>query len=70
MLSSTQSHGFGYLPCHLPGHASHVAPGFLQIPPIRDPAQIRAAVAPFARKMVDGIAQEMYVAELPYRVGQ
>jgi len=43
-----------------------VAPSFLQTPPIVDSAQLGAAVTvSFARKMVNGIPQEMHAAALP-----
>lgn len=43
-----------------------VAPSFLQTPPIVGSAQLRAAVTvSFARKMVNGIPQEMHAAALP-----
>ncbi len=44
MLSSTQLHSFGHSPCHLFSHAAEVAPRFLQVAPIIQPAQFGHAI--------------------------
>ena len=69
MFSSTQSHSFGYFPCHFASHAARSAPGFLQVAPVVQPAQLRqAVVVGLARQVVERVAQEVHVATLPDRL--
>ncbi len=66
MLSSTHLQSFGYLPCHLFSHAAEVAPRFLQVAPIIQPAQFgHAILIVLARQTIHGIVREMHVAALP-----